>query len=110
MRDKLRMDRLNLTLEHSASEVDWWEALCAFGKECDWLSLEWNGPQGRFHTRLRDKSKVAWSISVPLHELGALRIDGGQESQNQSVDLPALVTVLQESVSSNESRWRALRS
>ena len=110
VRDKLRMDRLNLTLEHSASEVDWWEALCVFGKECSWMALEWNGPQGRFYTRLRDENMAAWSISVPLHEFGALRIDGGQESQNQSVDLPALVTLLQASVSSKESRWRALRT
>ena len=76
----------------------------------DWMALEWNGPQGRFYTRLRDENMAAWSISVPLHEFGALRIDGSQESQNQSVDLPALVTLLQASVSSKESRWRALRT
>jgi UDP-GlcNAc:undecaprenyl-phosphate/decaprenyl-phosphate GlcNAc-1-phosphate transferase len=108
VRDKLRMDNLSQRLEGCSSEVDWWEALCSFGKECEWVSIEWHGPHGRFQTRLNE-GEAAWALSVPLKAFGTLRIDGGEESQKQSGDLPALSRALQTTMQGKESTWRALR-
>jgi UDP-GlcNAc:undecaprenyl-phosphate GlcNAc-1-phosphate transferase len=108
LRDRLRLEKLTEELEESASVEDWWAALAEFASESRWVRCIWVGGPGDLQEWVSSAKEPLWTLSVPLGESGAIRIEGPSEPSDGTIDLPSLAQVLRLSVAKQRASWERL--
>ena len=73
LHETLRLDKLRTELKAAATREEWWRALAEIARECGWIRLSWESPEGVRELNLRLEGQVEWTLRVPLGEMGALQ-------------------------------------